>query len=165
MNTQMGFWQPRRKRFAAVFVLGLTTLFTWHLYAEAQDKSAFPDGYDAMQAAPNSHRVVFENALVRVLEVTIPPAGTTEPMHHHRWPSFFLDWDTGGGSPHIRYHRPDGTVRESPGSEAPTHPGHWSVNWMKPEPMHSIEVVDVPKSAAPVPGEPIGLRIEIKCVP
>ena len=118
-----------------------------------------------MQAAPNSHKVIFENALVRVLQVTIPPAGATEPMHHHRWPSFFLDWDTGGGSPHIRYHRPDGTVRDNPAEDQPSHPGRWEVHWMKPEPMHSIEVVDVPKSAQPVAGEPTGLRIEIKCAP
>jgi hypothetical protein len=71
--------------------------------AYPQDKSGFPDGYDAVQAAPNSHKVIFENAFVRVLEVFVPAPGTTEPMHHHRWPSFFLDWDTGDKTPHVRY--------------------------------------------------------------
>jgi hypothetical protein len=147
----------------AVSTLCFLALSARHFYVYGQDKSDFPDGYDAVQAAPNSHKVVFENAFVRVLEVTVPPAGTTEPKHHHRWPSFFLDWDTGGGSPHVRYHRPDGSVRDNPSRQEPVHPGKWSVQWMNPEPMHSIEVVDRPASATDPPGSPTSLRIEIKC--
>ncbi len=47
---------------------------------------------------PKSHKVVFENAFVRFLEVTIPAPEWTEPMHHHRSPGFVLGWDTGGAS-------------------------------------------------------------------
>jgi hypothetical protein len=151
-------------RIAFLLVTSLV-LFAGYFYVYGQDKSGFPEGYDAVQAAPNSHKVIFENAIVRVLEVTIPAPGSTEPMHHHRWPSFFLDWDTGGASPHIRYHRPDGTVSDNPSANEPVHPGAWSVHWMKPEPMHAIEVVDMPKSAANVPAGPPELRIEIKCHP
>jgi len=43
-----------------------------YFYAYGQDKSEFPDGFDAVQAAPNSHKVIFEK-FVRVLEVTVPP--------------------------------------------------------------------------------------------
>ena len=137
-----------------------------YFYAYGQDKSGFPDGFDAVQAAPNSHKVIFENAFVRVLEVTVPPPGTTEPMHHHRWPSFFLDWDTGGGTPHIRYHGPDGAVKDRPSTEEPSHPGKWSVHWMQPEPMHAIEAVGNPNGAATLrDGRPGLLRIEIKCHP
>ncbi len=136
-----------------------------YFYLYGQDKSGFPDGYDAVQAAPNSHKVIFENEFVRVLEVTMPPPGSTEPMHHHRWPGFFLDWDTGGGAPHVRYHTADGKVRDTPSDDAPRHPGKWDIQWMKPEPMHAIEVVDAPASAAPVHGDPPLLRIEIKCHP
>jgi hypothetical protein len=157
---------PNRQRMAIAFLIAsFVLLFARYFYAYGQDKSAFPDGFDAVKAAPNSHKVVFENEFVRVLEVTVPPAGTTIPMHHHRWPSFFLDWDTGGGTPHIRYNRPDGSVRGSASTEEPTHPGIWSVHWMKPEPMHAIEVVGMPKSAAQLPGGPPSLRIEIKCRP
>jgi hypothetical protein len=157
---------PRRKLgTVAVLMLSGVVLFALHFYVYGQEKSEFPDGYDAMQAAPNSHKVIFENAFVRVLEVSVPPPGTTIPMHHHRWPSFFLDWDTGGGSPHIRYHRPDGSVRDSPLAEEPVHPGRWSVQWMKAEPMHAIEVVEKPKSASSLPEGPPSLRIEIKCHP
>jgi hypothetical protein len=139
-------------------ITGLTLLCSWHLRAWAGDAAGFPDGFDAVQAAPASHKVIFENNWVRVLEVTVPPNGQSEPMHHHRWPSFFLDWDTGGKSPHIRYHRPGGIVHEQPSTNAPTHPGHWSIHWMQPEPLHAIETVDY----QPVPGEPPSLRIEIK---
>jgi hypothetical protein len=112
MNLSRWYVHARTQISIATLVVSSLLIFG-HFYVYGQDKSAFPDGYDAMQTAPDSHKVVFENAFVRVLEVTVPPAGTTIPMHHHRWPSFFLDWDTGGGSPHIRYHRMDGTVRDT----------------------------------------------------
>ena len=148
----------RTKGYVGLAAFGLTALCAWLVRAWASDVSGFPDGYDALQAAPGSHKVIFENALVRVLEVTMPPNGQTEPMHHHRWPSFFLDWDTGGKSPHIRYHRPGGGVSDSPASEEPIHAGHWSVHWMKPEPMHAIESVETNRE----PGELPLLRVEIK---
>lgn len=161
-----GLFLNRQKRawIAASIVLSLA-LFGGHFYLYGQDKSAFPDGYDAMQAAPDSHKVIFENAFVRVLEVTVPAAGKTIPMHHHRWPSFFLDWDTGGKTPHIRYHRADGTVIDQPSRDLPVHPGAWSVHWMGPEPMHAIEVVENPELASAHANEPSSLRIEIKCHP
>lgn len=137
-------------------------LFAGYFYLYGQDKSGFPKGYDAVQAVSKSHKVIFENPFVRVLEVTMPSAGKTEPMHHHHWPGFFLDWDTGGPSPHIRYHRPDGSVRDVPATQEPIHPGSWSIHWMEPEPMHAIEVVKAPETPDTGPPE---LRIEIKCHP
>jgi len=148
----------------ASFVALLTTtavMFGGYFYLYGQDKSAFPDGLDAVQAAPASHKVVFENAFVRVLEVTIPPAGKTEPMHHHRWPSFFLSWDSGGPTPHIRYHARDGSVRDAPSVIEPVHAARWSIHWMKPEPLHGIETVELPKGDQP--SAPPLLRVEIKC--
>jgi hypothetical protein len=165
MNQPKVVAHPGKRRIICAFIVSALALFAWHFYAYGQDKSQFPDGYDAVQVAPDTHKVIFENEFVRVLEVSVPPPGTTIPMHHHRWPSFFLDWDTGGGSPHIRYHRGDGSVTDNPSHEEPVHPGTWSVHWMKPEPMHSIEVVDKPKSDVTLPGEPPSLRIELKCRP
>jgi len=156
----------RRRRFAALVVLlvGGFGLFAAHSYLQAQDKSGFPDGYDAVQAAPNSHKVIFENAFVRVLEVTLKP-GTTEPFHHHRWPSFFLSWDTGGRTQHIRYHLPDGTVRDNPSQDLPVVAGHWEVNWMKPETMHAVEDAETLESEAKLPPSLPAIRVEIKCAP
>jgi hypothetical protein len=148
----------RREIFAAIGSM-LPVLVAPSLVAHAQDASGFPEGYDAVQAAPGSHKVAFENDFVRVLQVIVPPPGATEPMHHHRWPSFFLKWDKGGKSPHIRYIRPDGSVRDVPSVDRPAHPGKWMVQWMKPEPMHSIHVVERPDIR---PDDPTLLRIEIK---
>ncbi|MGC2398803.1 MAG: hypothetical protein WA510_03430 [Acidobacteriaceae bacterium] len=156
--------RSRRLLFAAL-VLCAVALPSRYLYVHGQAKADFPDGYDAVQAAPDTHRVVFENEFVRVLEVTVPAAGKIIPMHHHRWPGFFLDWDTGGGSPYIRYRQPNGTVRDIPAHEEPRHPGVWHVQWMKPEPMHSIEVVSKSESATQLSQDPTELRIEIKCHP
>lgn len=138
------------------------TLIVRHSSLYGQQKSSFPEGFDAVQAAPASHKVVFENRFIRVLQVTLPPAGSAEPMHHHHWPSLFLGYDTGGKSAHIRYHTPDGRVRDQLSTDEPVHPGVWTAQWMAPEPMHSIEVVE---NAAPAPpGAPPGwLRVEIKC--
>jgi len=160
MGTERTVISATRRRIFALLGSVFPVLLVAPDSAYAQGESGFPDGYDAVQAAPNSHKVIFENALVRVLEVTVPGPGTTEPMHHHRWPSFFLDWDTGGKTPHVRYLRPDGSVRDEPSVIAPHHPGKWSIGWMKPESMHAIQVVDRRER---LPGEPPLLRIEIKC--
>lgn len=147
-----------RRRFIAIIGSALPVLINPAGISFAQDRSGFPDGYDAVEAAPDSHKVIFENKLVRVLEVTVPAPGKAEPMHHHRWPSFFLEWDTGGMKPHVRYHRPD-NVRDEPSVDRPLHAGKWSLRWMVPEPMHAIEVIDRPETAS---GKPPLLRIEIK---
>jgi hypothetical protein len=44
---------------------------------------------DAVTAAPDHHKVLYENDRVRVLKVTLEPNGE-EPVHHHRWPSVFV---------------------------------------------------------------------------
>lgn len=44
---------------------------------------------DAVVAAPDHHAVLYEDDVIRVLSVTLP-AGTREPLHHHRWPSVFV---------------------------------------------------------------------------
>src|SRR3984957_18127460 len=153
----------RRGRFGATIVIGAAAAFLAVICAGrvagvTQNAADFPEGYDAATAAPDSHKVIFENALVRVLEVTMPPPGKTEPMHHHHWPGFFLDWDTGGKSPHIRYHQPGNIVRDVPSTDGPVHAGRWSVHWMKPEPMHAIETIESNRS----PNDPPFVRVEIK---
>jgi hypothetical protein len=152
----------RRKKLLgfSIIACSLSLWCVWRVSSASLDKSQFPEGYDAVQAAPDSHKIIFENAIVRVLEVPIPPVGKPEPMHHHRWVSVMLHWDTGGKSPHIHYHRPDGSVRDIPSKEMPVHPGQWVAAWMSPEPMHSVETVD-PGSGQ----EPPYIRVEIKIAP
>ena len=46
----------------------------------------WPGNLDGVKAAPETHKVIFENEHVRVLEVTIPPH-SKEPVHTHCLPS------------------------------------------------------------------------------
>jgi predicted metal-dependent enzyme (double-stranded beta helix superfamily) len=159
MKKQKRFFSTRRRALCAAFAVSCLVLCARYFYVYGQDKSDFPDGYDAVQAAPKSHKVIFENAFIRVLEVSVSP-GTSVPMHHHRWPSLLLSWDTGGKTPHIHYRRQDGSVRDIPSTYEAIHPGTWNVMWMKPEPMHAVEILE-----ATDPNGPPDLRIEIKCRP
>jgi len=51
------------------------------------------DSLDALAAAPAQHRLVFENAHVRVLDTRIGP-GECTPVHTHRWPAahYVMSW-------------------------------------------------------------------------
>jgi hypothetical protein len=92
MNNSKSLIDIRSRRFTAVLVVSCIGLFASFFYVYGQDKSEFPGGYDAVQTAPESHKVIFENTFVRVLEVSVSP-NTTVPMHHHRWPSLLVSWD------------------------------------------------------------------------
>ena len=52
------------------------------------------DALDPVRVAPDTHRVAFENAFVRVLEVHVP-AGKIEPRHRHPHglSVYFTDWE------------------------------------------------------------------------
>lgn len=127
--------------------------------------TAFPDGFDAVEVAPKSHKVLFENAYVRVLEVDLKP-GETVPWHHHRWPSLMVAFDQGGPHGHFRYHAANGKVMDIPAHDAPTRDGKWEFGWMGAEPMHSVENLDTAERAAKYPSNVCGnFRIEIKPTP
>lgn len=51
------------------------------------------DSLDALVAAPSQHRLVFENAYVRVMDTRIAP-GERTPVHTHRWPAshYVVSW-------------------------------------------------------------------------
>jgi hypothetical protein len=44
--------------------------------------NAIPEELDPLKVVPETHRLVFENQFVRVLEVTVPP-GSVETWHKH----------------------------------------------------------------------------------
>ena len=52
------------------------------------------DALDPVRVAADTHRIAFENAFVRVLDVHVPP-GKTEPRHRHPHglSVYFTDWD------------------------------------------------------------------------
>ncbi len=94
----------------------------------------WPDHLDATIAAPDSHTVIFENDLVRVLEIVLPP-GVKEPEHTHRWPSLMTVMDPA----RIRFFAEGELAYESLGAE-PTGPR--PPRWMDPEGPHSVENID-----------------------
>ena len=51
----------------------------------SKEACPWPESLDAVKAAPENHKVIFENEHVRVLDVTIPPH-SKEPIHVHCWP-------------------------------------------------------------------------------
>jgi mannose-6-phosphate isomerase-like protein (cupin superfamily) len=55
--------------------------------------SLWPAALDALTAAPAHHRLLFENASVRVLDTRIAP-GERTPVHTHQWPAahYVVSW-------------------------------------------------------------------------
>jgi quercetin dioxygenase-like cupin family protein len=71
------------------------------------------DALDPVKVAPDTHKVAFENAFIRVLEVRVP-AGKIEPRHSHPHglSVYFSDWEakvTIDGRPPNVNHRKAGT--------------------------------------------------------
>jgi len=126
---------------------------------------SWPKSLDAVHAAPNSHRVLFENARVRVLEVRVPP-GTKEPFHVHPWPSIFIYLDSGGSMGAQRYYNKDGKItHDHPRIERPPiNPPEWRIHWMEPEPLHAIENMETAESSRTLPYRLPTLRVEFKPV-
>src|SRR5262245_35750584 len=109
----------------------------------------WPEDLDALAAAPDSHRVVFENELTRVLEVTISP-GHREPEHTHRWPSVLLVHRPA----RIRYYTGDVLTFTSPEQQESDTEPRPRASWLDPEGPHSVENIDTEPYEA--------LRIEFK---
>ena len=93
------------------------------------------DSLDAVAAAPEQHRVIFENERVRVLDTRIKP-GETVPVHTHAWSSVTCFLTVGD---FVRYDA-DGKVEiDSRVTKLDVAPG--AVKWLPPSPPHSVENV------------------------
>jgi hypothetical protein len=90
---------------------------------------------DALVAAPTFHSVLFENEQVRVLRTRIP-AGTTVPVHTHKWPcvAFILSW-----SDLVRRDQEGNVLLDT--REAGDAPKLNTPSWQEPLPPHSVENV------------------------
>jgi hypothetical protein len=64
-----------------------------HVTDTKLNSESWPQHLDALIAAPTYHRLLLENASVRVLDTCIP-SGETAPLHCHAWPSvlYILSW-------------------------------------------------------------------------
>ena len=97
----------------------------------------WPDSLDALIAAPKSHRLLFENERVRVLEVRIAP-GELVPVHTHRWPGAIY---IAKQSDFIRRDA-DGNVLFDSRTAGPP-PRDPVVTWTPPIPPHSVENIGI----------------------
>jgi hypothetical protein len=107
----------------------------------------WPETMDALVAASASHRVLWENDRVRVLDVVIEP-GTREPEHTHQAPSVMIVDEPA----RIRYYRGGELLFESQPSVGS--PPGVPVDWLEPEGPHSVENIDERRYHA--------IRIELK---
>ena len=127
----------------AKFVLLAGTLCTAFLLGQNSsnfDKWWTPEN-DALIAAPQNHKLLFENDEVRVLEVTVPP-GVREPLHAHRYASVLYYVSSAHmkeyspGLPTVdRAHKKDGDV-----IFLPIGPPHQMENLEKSKPLKAIRV-------------------------
>jgi hypothetical protein len=88
---------------------------------------------DALVAAPQHHRLMYENERVRVLEVRIP-RGQIVPVHTHRWPAvlYLQSW-----SEHMRRDQAGKLIFDS--REVGSARVIPSAVWCPPLPPHSVE--------------------------
>lgn len=112
----------------------------------------WPQSFDAVAAAPNSHNLLMENGHVRVVEVVVPP-GKKEPIHTPRWPSVMMV----DQAARIRYYDEDENVEyKSPkrGENDMAEQSPPETALMEPEGPHAVENIDtIPYHA---------LRVELK---
>lgn len=106
------------------------------------------ENFDAIIAAPNSHKIILENDKVRVVEVIVLP-GQKEPVHIHQWPSVMIV----DSSTKIRYYNKKGIGKEYPERTASKEKPF--VEWMEPEDLHAVENLDKKKTYH-------AIRIELK---
>jgi hypothetical protein len=90
------------------------------------------DDLDGPIAAPDNHKVIFENELVRVLEIKIP-VGTTAPIHTHLTPT--LLYHVSGN--HSVRRGEDGAVLRDTRADPSFRPER--VTFQGPTPEHTLE--------------------------
>jgi mannose-6-phosphate isomerase-like protein (cupin superfamily) len=120
---------------SAAFLLGQTTTNFDRWWTPAND---------ALVAAPQNHKLLFENDEVRVLEVTVQP-GVREPLHAHRYPSvlYYIS------AAHMKEH--------PPGRDATDHPrkADGAIVFLPIGPPHQMENLETTKPLR-------AIRIELK---
>lgn len=95
----------------------------------------WPAALDALVAAPQHHKLLFENDRVRVLDTRIAP-GDTVPLHTHRWPAVnqINSW-----SDFVRRDEDGNVLVDTRGRPPPASLPF--VVWSEPLPPHTLENV------------------------
>jgi mannose-6-phosphate isomerase-like protein (cupin superfamily) len=94
--------------------------------------AAWPSELDALAAAPENHKLLFENDSVRVLDTIIQP-GQTTPLHTHQWPAAIYAISVGD---FIRRDENGSVILDSRNVPSPS-PG--AALWIPPLPPHTLE--------------------------
>ncbi|KQO13409.1 hypothetical protein [Sphingomonas sp. Leaf242] len=121
------------------------------LIATATSVSASANDFDAVAAAPSSHRVLMEDGKIRVLRVEVAP-GATEPVHDHRWPSVMY-FEQPQPITYIEYKLVNGRPVETQRFDAPAFKPAQTVRG-EPEGLHAV----MNRGTAPF----VAVRIEFK---
>lgn len=100
---------------------------------EDQHSKSWPEALDALIAAPQHHKLLFENEQVRVLD-TLIPSGETTAVHTHQWPAtlYVISW-----SDFIRYDSDDIVMVDSRTMIKTPEPG--TALWSGPLSPHSLK--------------------------
>ena len=111
------------------------TVFLFALVGCGKDLTQSDNQFDALIAAPKSHRILLENDRVRVLDVVVEP-GEKEPPHTHNLPSvMYIDEPS-----QILYYDAEGkVVFDLRKSDKPRIPP--MTQYLEPEGLHSVENV------------------------
>ncbi len=91
-----------------------------------------PSELDALIAAPENHKLLFENDSVRILDTIIHP-GQTTPLHTHCWPAALYVLSVGD------FVRRDETGSVTLDSRSFPPPSVGSALWVSPIPPHTVE--------------------------
>ena len=113
--------------------------------------------FDAVAAAPASHRILLESDEVRVLHVVVEP-GETEPVHDHRCPSVMY-FEQPQPITYIEYRLQDGLPVASRSIDVPAMDATQTVS-APPEGLHAV------KNRGSLPF--VAVRVEFKkdgCLP
>src|SRR5258706_15672161 len=96
-------------------------------------RSLWPEKLDAMHAAPQHHKLLFENDFVRVIDACIP-AGEMTAAHTHQWPAslYIVSW-----SDFIRYDADGNVMLDSRKLDKTFLPS--TAIWSEPLALHSLK--------------------------
>lgn len=74
---------------ALLATAGLASAQGMPISTDGTDPKTWDPKGDALIAGKKNHVVIYEDAVIRVLSVTVQP-GEIEVAHHHRWPSIIV---------------------------------------------------------------------------
>jgi isopentenyldiphosphate isomerase len=102
---------------------------------EGNTAKEWAEELDALLAAPQHHKLLFENELVRVLDANIPPGEMTN-VHTHKYPAslYFISW-----SDFMRYDAEGNLLLDSRTIEKIPLPG--TAMWSGPLAPHALKNV------------------------